>query len=187
VGDYVQTPTGRIEFDLNGTAIGEFDRLFVDGQIQLDGILDLGMGGAYVPSANDVMTIISAPGGVLGQFAQVNQPMNMPAGLMFAVDYSQPQFVRVRVDRVAGLAADFNGDGIVDAGDLAQWRNNFGVDADADADGDGDSDGADFLVWQRQLGSSVPTPVLQSAVPEPAALPLAAIAAIAVCRRKRRS
>jgi hypothetical protein len=58
--------------------------------------------------------------------------MNMPAGLMFAVDYSQPQFVRVRVDRVAGLAADFNGDGIVDAGDLAQWRNNFGVDADAE-------------------------------------------------------
>jgi hypothetical protein len=52
---------------------------------------------------------------------------------------------------VAGLTADFNGDGMVDAADLAQWRGDFGSKDQSDADGDGDSDGSDFLVWQQEL------------------------------------
>jgi hypothetical protein len=55
----------------------------------------------------------------------------------------------------AGLAADFDGSGgAVNAADLAAWRAAFGTNANADADGDGDSDGADFLVWQQQVGQS---------------------------------
>jgi hypothetical protein len=42
----------------------------------------------------------------------------------------------------------------VDGSDLTVWKNAFGVNANGDADGDGDSDGADFLAWQRTLGSS---------------------------------
>jgi hypothetical protein len=50
--------------------------------------------------------------------------------------------------------ADFDGSGVIDGGDLAQWRGDFGADSDSDADRDGDSDGFDFLAWQRQLGST---------------------------------
>jgi hypothetical protein len=50
--------------------------------------------------------------------------------------------------------ADFDGSGLIDGGDLAQWRGDFGANPDSDADGDGDSDGFDFLAWQRQLGST---------------------------------
>jgi hypothetical protein len=75
----------------------------------------------------------------------------------------------LRVD----AAADFNGDFVVDAADLTEWRGGFGtaagaVNGDGDADDDGDVDGRDFLLWQRQwAGASA----LQ-AVPEPGGLAL---------------
>jgi hypothetical protein len=55
--------------------------------------------------------------------------------------------------------ADFDGNGIVDGGDLNQWSDDFGINADSDADSDGDCDGVDFLAWQRQSGltSAAPT------------------------------
>jgi hypothetical protein len=102
------------------------------------------------------------------------------------------------------LSADFNDSNIVDGADLTAWKNAFGPGANADADGDGDSDGADFLAWQRQLGSSgggssstegflgVKFTIQQSglavAVPEPAAavLWLSALWPLA-CQRRRGS
>ena len=53
--------------------------------------------------------------------------------------------------RVGG--ADFYDDEIVDGADLAIWSNGYGTGVAGDADGDGDSDGADFLLWQRVIGS----------------------------------
>lgn len=88
------------------------------------------------------------------------------------------------------LAADFDEDGDVDAGDLAAWRWGYGTAAGAehymgDADGDGSVDGRDLLVWQRQLGgNSLLTAQGAVAVPEPAAWSLILMAvAVAVCRR----
>jgi minor extracellular serine protease Vpr len=65
------------------------------------------------------------------------------------------------------LGGDFNRDRQVDADDLTLWRSAFAVNGSADGDGDGDSDGADFLIWQRQLGmgSSIAS---QAPIPEPA-------------------
>ncbi|MCG8448802.1 MAG: hypothetical protein MI725_04370, partial [Pirellulales bacterium] len=65
---------------------------------------------------------------------------------------------------------DFNGDGKVDALDLAQWQGDYGLNGESDADGDGDSDGADFLLWQRNFGVGVPTPTAALSVPEPGAI-----------------
>ena len=85
--------------------------------------------------------------------------------------------------------ADFDGDGSVDAGDLARWKGGFGVDSGAqlghgDADSDGDVDGADLLAWQRQAaaGSLAGT----RATPEPAAGDLARGGLAAWLLRRRR-
>ncbi len=62
--------------------------------------------------------------------------------------------LRIAADKLASLTTipgDFNGDGSVDATDLAQWQDDFGVNNESDADGDGDSDGRDFLIWQRNF------------------------------------
>jgi uncharacterized protein YjbI with pentapeptide repeats len=67
----------------------------------------------------------------------------------------------------AGLAGDFNGDGVVDAADLAQWQGDFATNDGSDADLDGDSDGADFLTWQRLLGQGASAVTTTAPVPEP--------------------
>ena len=66
------------------------------------------------------------------------------------------------------LEADFNQDGAVDSFDLAVWQSSYGLGDGADADGDGDTDGADFLLWQQQLGQeNGDIRAASSVVPEP--------------------
>ncbi len=69
-------------------------------------------------------------------------------------------------DVVLVQPGDFDGDGDVDAADLARWKDGVSLTGDfADADFDGDSDGADFLAWQRNLSASSAAP-WQAIVPE---------------------
>jgi hypothetical protein len=87
-----------------------------------------------------------------------------------------------------GPDADFNGDGRVDAADLASWKTGFGRLTGAtrlhgDADGDQDVDGADFLRWQTQLGVSTWT---ATAIPEPRSLALGVVTSIAAALFSRR-
>lgn len=77
------------------------------------------------------------------------------------------------------LAGDFNRDGLVNGGDLDEFRRTFGQATghsggyhgylSADENRDGKVDGSDFLAWQRAAFSA---PVAVS-VPEPAAISLA--------------
>jgi hypothetical protein len=84
---------------------------------------------------------------------------------------------------------DFNGDGQVDAGDLAQWQGDFAESGLSDADYDGDADGHDFLFWQRQLGNGVRPPsqvaAATASVPEPTAAILFLLAAAAFLSQRR--
>jgi hypothetical protein len=66
------------------------------------------------------------------------------------------------------LSGDFDGNGMVNGADLAQWEGDFGLNEDSDADYDGDSDGADFLAWQRDFGTTSAV-AATTIVPEPAA------------------
>jgi hypothetical protein len=89
----------------------------------------------------------------------------------------------VSVGSLAASAADanFNELGGVDGQDLALWKAGYGIVSganhhDGDADGDFDVDGADYLVWQRQLGSSSAV-AATGAIPEPATWMLLSFAA----------
>ncbi|MBA3484296.1 MAG: PEP-CTERM sorting domain-containing protein [Pirellulales bacterium] len=99
--------------------------------------------------------------------------------------------VMLQVGTGNSLPGDFDGNGMVDAADLASWRAGFGKVGGAshsqgDADADLDVDGADFLVWQRQLGSFAAGE--SSSIPEPTTgfMLLLGMAAISFPRRKVR-
>jgi hypothetical protein len=108
--------------------------------------------------------------------------------------------------------ADFFEDDVVDGRDLQQWGSHFGqpliTDPTSqpygDADGDLDADGADFLIWQRQIGpvispvnsefaAAVPSIARHSStvpdiatVPEPTAALMLVVGAVRamICQRK---
>jgi hypothetical protein len=78
----------------------------------------------------------------------------------------------------------------VDQSDLLLWSTGFGLSGsathmDGNADADLDVDGADFLVWQRQLGSAVATPATAT-VPEPASFALLAVSGLGIAAIRRR-
>jgi hypothetical protein len=86
-----------------------------------------------------------------------------------------------------GIPGDFDNDGDVDAADLTSWKTAFKTTAVGDADGDLDSDGADFLIWQRNLGVDLlPAVAAGAAVPEPAAGALA-LGGLGLLRRRRQA
>ena len=179
---------------IGGTTPGtELSNLLVTaGTAQLDGTLTLSLfddGGDFAPELGDQFAIITAPGGVVGQFSDVVQPSGMPTGLLFEVQYT-PTSVVLFVDNT--YEADFDRDGDVDGADLAVWKSAYGLNNYADANSDGISDGADFLVWQRQYGSgsAVMATSMAMAIPEPSTAALLLIAAgchwrFATGRRRR--
>ena len=93
------------------------------------------------------------------------------------------------ISEPSGLAGDYNANDVVDAADYVVWRDNLG-EADESAlsgngDGSGGVDQADYLLWKNNFGSTLPGSGDSAAVPEPSALSLVvltALAALVGCR-----
>ena len=72
--------------------------------------------------------------------------------------------LRLKVESVPELGADFDDDGDVDSDDLTDsvygWEARFGVDLN----------GFDFLLWQLQFGSGVSPLSASTALPEPSSI-----------------
>ncbi|WP_146395902.1 hypothetical protein [Pseudobythopirellula maris] len=88
---------------------------------------------------------------------------------------------------LAGVAGDYNGNGVVDAADFTVWRDTLGSQSDLRADGNGDLivDEDDYDLWVSNFGQTAGSPSAVTA-PEPAAWLLAAAAVVAGGLRRRR-
>jgi hypothetical protein len=124
---------------------------------------------------------ISAGAYAAGTFiltGQISTAANLPGSHAGAVSGSL---------RIAAIA-DFNGSNSVNAADLAVIKANFGANpstfATGDVDGNGRTDGADFLLYQRQFGVTLPATAFQ-AVPEPTSLVILPPALAVVVRLRR--
>ena len=182
-GGYTQTATGTLEIQLGGDSLGQYGRIEVLGDADLDGSLDITLGGAFQPGPGDVFEVLSASL-VLGTFTEASLPV-LAEGLVWDLEY-QADTVALSVL----FAADFNGDGTVDESDLSQWQAGFGMQSAGHSDGDADENGVvnglDFLIWQRQFGLSVPLgDVVQ--IPEPSAVFLTLSAVQVLLTSTRRS
>ena len=157
----------------------------ISGASALAGTLSISLASGFAPTLGDSYEIVRASGGLSGAFAVESLPA-LGGGLGFDVLYT-PTAVVLSVVSAPQFSADFDEDGDVDGDDLnTRWKPGFGASSTiADADDDGDSDGADFLEWQRQVGSGLAV-AAGGVVPEPGAMVLATLAAgILVYRRRR--
>ncbi len=118
-----------------------------------------------------------------------------PSGTFRIANYTDPDTSVISPITFLGTVSridqsgDFNGDGMVDAGDYDEWRNAFGSVSQLDADGNGDGvvDAADYVVWRKNLSSSAAGSGTSAALPEPASLTLFAMGGLLAFPRRRKS
>jgi hypothetical protein len=90
----------------------------------------------------------------------------------------------------ASLQGDFDVDGDVDGADFLDWQRQVGSavpnGTGADANGDGTVDGLDLAKWSENFGQPAAAPVAAS-VPEPASFALVSMAAMIASARRHRN
>jgi hypothetical protein len=187
--NYQQYATGELFLEIKGTSLNAFDRLAATGVVIVDGYLNIDIDEIapmvpFVPVLGNTFNIVTGSS-VTGQFDYYDVS-GMPPGLAFKINYLA-NAVQLQVVNEPFFSADFDDDGDVDLTDLSIWKGAFNLNQLGDANGDNISNGADFLLWQQQLGSK-PTAVAASGnVPEPTALTLLATVLLATIAARQRS
>ena len=179
-GDYDQLSDAILELDLLDTT--NHDSLSITGAAALAGTLDVGEISGFSPSAGDSFAILSALGGVTGQFDTLSLPAL--SGLQWYVDYAATE---VSLNVIFG--ADFDGSGLVDGLDFLVLQRGFGLtgqldNSNGDADGNGVVDQFDLQIWEAQFGTNPAlSTVAVSLVPEPSALAMLCLGCVTILRR----
>jgi hypothetical protein len=184
VGTISLSSTSTLIMEIGGPSPGSgYDQIQASGTLVLNGALRISLINGFEPAIGSSFNLFDW-NVVQGSFSVLQLPA-LTGGLSW--DASQLYSTGVLTVLGSALAADFDGDGIVGADDLANWKTGFGrtvaTRGQGDADGDRDVDGSDFLIWQRQVGSGLPVAATQAAVPEPTAQWLLTLGAIAIRRR----
>ena len=157
--------------DFGGTGIFSSNNtgVFVDSTPLLLGATTTTQSGTVAATGRLAMLAVSTVGFTTGRYDLILNPATTGPTAFPGVSTS---LVNGWIQIAHPEAADFNEDGVVTAADLVAWRLGVGqapaTHKTGNADGDADVDGADFLIWQRQVGSGSPGVVATHAVPEPA-------------------
>ena len=185
--DFTQSLSGSLEIELGGLVQGgSFDWLKVSNNASLAGLLDVSIIGGFVPTIGDTFEVLTAGAGLSGVFNTIDFPVIPNIGLR--VNYTAST-----VELIAGLLGDLNNDGFVGIDDLnivlGAWNSNVtpGVWLLGDPSGDGFI-GIDDLnqVLGNWNAGTPPLVVASSANPEPGALCVMSLGALAMLRRRRR-
>ncbi len=101
---------------------------------------------------------------------------------------------RFEFDDITGILpavvndADFNNDTVVDGADFLIWQRGVGsgtTNADGDANGDGVVNAADLTIWQADYGTT--GAAVAASVPEPTTIGLAVLSLCGLMARRRRN
>ncbi len=146
VGSLNMSAGGILEIELAGPTPGaEHDVLAVTTSATLGGTLRLTLLNGFAPPAGSTFTFLTSPS-VAGQFRRIESPPDLDESLRARVELTDTGVI-VRVS----LAADFDGNGIIDPDDLSDFVTTFfatppSVNADLDGNGVVDPDDlSDFI------------------------------------------
>jgi PEP-CTERM motif len=186
-GSYAQTTDGVLSIDL--ASASSYDKLIVQGDVELGGLLEVNLLSGYMPQLGDTFDILDWTGTKSSSFEYLSlqDPGNDLAWDMSLLD-SQGVLSIVSAN-VELLAGDYNDDGTVDAADYTVWRNalNSGGPLPNETASLGTVDQDDYAAWKANfgatsgLGSGAP-----AGVPEPGSLAIVAFALIGAAGTRRR-
>jgi T5SS/PEP-CTERM-associated repeat protein len=172
---------GTFEVELagaGGVAGSDFDQLIVRETAKLQGDLLVKLIDGFIPSVDDTFLILD-PTILIGQFMGLAEGATFLAdGVVFDITYlgGDGNDVVLRVSGF-GLPGDYNDDGTVDAADYVVWRKNEGTTIPLPNDPIGGIIGpAQFNQWRANFGASAGNGSANRPVPEPTTLVLALIA-----------
>lgn len=177
-GDFVNRSNGTVNFELNGLAANQYDRINITGDAGLDGTFNVTLGG-FVPDWGDTWSIMSYT-----SVTEVLDVVNFTAlgdPLLLWWYEATPTSFDVGVRHIA----DVNHDGAINFEDLnivVSFFNMFGDDLAGDADEDGDVDFADLNYVVSFFNTFAPP----NLIPTPGSATLLALAlTLGVGRRRR--
>lgn len=169
VGD-LTLAAGILQIEL--ASLASFDKLLIDGTAALGGSLAVSTLSGFTPSNGNSWQIIAA-GGITGSFGSVTPGYTVQQqGNNLVLFFGNPT-----------LAGDYNGDGIVSAGDYVTWRRAMsgGGTLLNETASLGTVDQSDYDVWRANVGApgaGSGSIAAVTAVPEP---PTASLLFSAVC------
>jgi autotransporter-associated beta strand protein/T5SS/PEP-CTERM-associated repeat protein len=186
VGNISLSATNTLIIELGGVTPGsQHDQIQASGALALGGTLTVSLVNGFNAAAGNSFDILDWAA-LSGTFSEIRLP-----ALAGPLAWNTSGLYTTGMLSVVSpfLEADFNENGVVNALDLSLWKAGFGTPVGAthmqgDANGDEDVDGADFLVWQRQLGSD-PADAATAVIPEPGSFLLGIVAAAGFCRLQR--
>jgi autotransporter-associated beta strand protein len=146
-GNFTQN-AGSLEIEIGGTySSAQFDTLDVGGVARLGGKLDVKFHDGVAPAYGQVIQVLLAAGGIVGDFDEVSLPTT-GNGLRFTTLRTENAY-----SLAVELTGDYNRDGSVDGGDYVLWRNTSGQYVPAGTGADGNRDGLinvfDRAVWKK--------------------------------------
>lgn len=179
-GDLTLGANAVLEFDLG---VDAFDQIMVSGHATLDGTIAVDLAGAFTPAVGREYTVLTALEGITDLGVVFDLPTNFTASIV--------DMTRLVLTYGADiLQGDFNGDGMVDAADYVQWRNNLNGDEAllmGNGNGNGIVDIGDYELWKANYGKTSGAGLAAAAqVPEPATWLLIGLGATSVALYRRR-
>jgi hypothetical protein len=185
-GDVFYGGGATLAIEIGGTAAGTgFDQVQVAGDLSLAGTLEVSLLG-FAPAAGNSFDILNWTA-LIGTFDHVVLPV-LAAGLTWNTSQLYTNGI---LSVAAGIAGDYNQNGVVDAADYVVWRKNNNTATTLPNDSTPGTDQTDYVVWRAHFGQTTPGAASGSlsdaTVPEPTASVLLMFAAAGWCLRRGRA
>jgi len=186
-GKLVQSEMGVLSIDLASAT--SFDKLVVNGNMDLGGLLEVMLLDGYSPAAGATFDVLDWSGTKFGMFDVLALPA-LASGLEWDTTDLESQGILSVVAATTILAGDYNDDGTVDAADYSVWRDALNSDTPLENETEslGVVDAADYDAWRTNFGNAASGTASRGVpTPEPNALLLltVAVATFAPSRRFR--
>ena len=160
-----------------------YGQVHTSGTTTLAGTLSVTLLDGFSPELGDTFQIMTSAAGQSGVFGTEELP-TLVGGLDWDVQYNANSVV-LAVVSAAGLAGDYNNDGVVNAADYVSWRDHLGSGTSLPNDSTPGVTVGDYGVWKANFGNGSGSGAgAGTSVPEPTTFVLLLVGVIVAWWRR---